>query len=172
MQTTETLSERQSLIVGNRDQLNNSSIIRSTIGSSLIKVIQDNKDLRDSDAAQIIEEEIKQKPMLYQKEQVRSKRPSVVDSDSDGDDAGRDRDDETQSGRKLQIINSTHSGKMIASEEDENVRVTSQTYRKLFAPGGGCCTFFIIQIAMCCFVFCNISATYFTQKWAYADPQE
>ena len=25
---------------------------------------------------------------------------------------------------------------------------------------------------MCCFIFCNIAATYYTQKWAYADPEE
>ena len=95
----------------------------------------------------------------------------MVDPDSDSDHEN-DIDDGKSSGRKQQVINSTHAGKIIAAEEDEDVRVTFMTYKKLFAPGGGWCTIVAIQIAMCCFVFCNIAATYYTQKWAYASPED
>lgn len=51
----------------------------------------------------------------------------------------------------------------MADEEDENVEVTGTTYAKLFAPGGGLCIIVVINLAMLCFVFCNIAANYYIQ---------
>ena len=71
------------------------------------------------------------------------------------------------------VFGSSHAvGKIISSEEDEAVQVTSTTYKRLFKPGGGCCTILVIQLAMLSFVFCNITATYYTQRWAYATPED
>lgn len=58
---------------------------------------------------------------------------------------------------------------MTSEEEDESIVVTLDTYKRVFKPGGGCCVIFTIQLAMLAFVFCNITAYYYTQKWAYAD---
>ena len=65
--------------------------------------------------------------------------------------------------KKRQVINATieRSSKIISSEEDENVRVTFETYKKLFKPGGSWYTIVFIQVSMCCFVFCNIASMYY-----------
>ena len=51
--------------------------------------------------------------------------------------------------------------KIIESEADENVRVTRETYKKLFQPGGSWCTIILIQITMCLFVVCNIGSSFY-----------
>ena len=90
----------------------------------------------------------------------------------EGDDDGKGTSRSTKQHNVVVNSRSVVAGKITSSEEDEDVEVTWTTYSKMFKPGGGCCTILIIQLAMLCFVFCNIAASYFLQKWAYSDEEE
>ena len=104
-----------------------------------IKVVQP-KDVSDQDNKQ---------SLLYQRGAGQTKEleiESESDSDKENDEASNEKRTKSMASERYQnIINSLHSkGKIMASEEDEVVLVTSTTYKKLFKPGGGACTMITI----------------------------
>lgn len=57
---------------------------------------------------------------------------------------------------------------MIADEGDDEVTVEGKSYYRLMKMGGGWIPFISVNIAMLCFIFCNIAGDFMTQKWAYS----
>ena len=56
-------------------------------------------------------------------------------------------------------------------EQNEQVEVKAESYRRYLRDAGGVWVLIVINLAIFCFIACSITMSYLTQKWAYSTPE-
>lgn len=105
---------------------------------------------------------------------MKPKQNDGDDSDSD-DYKGFDEDEllDKQSEQEDMVLKENaakQSGRIIRDEQDEIIKVQWESYKKYYRLAGGFCIVLALNLTIISFIGCQLVANYYTQKWAYADP--
>lgn len=162
-------------ITGQR--VNNSTFVRSSQVSSSIRITMANN--LDS----VIEEEnadIKREPMLYRTEDKEANRQLLraqgnTDSEESDSEINEDENlDKVSEAEDLVLKENAakQAGRIINDEQNEIIKVEFESYRKYLKFAGGCSVAIIFNFLIMTFIFLQLGANFYTQKWAYATPED
>ena len=69
----------------------------------------------------------------------------------------------------LKELEAKEKGRIIKDEQDEIIKVQWESYKKYYRLAGGFLTVLVLNLTIWSFIFAQLVANYYTQKWADAD---